>query len=1114
MGSQAQSRSIGIGMIIVGALLYWIPGVGPFLQGIGYAMMVGGALNVVGTLIAPRPSGSGGIKNSPTYGSGARSVAAEGAPKKINLGAQRTRPEIVSVKTVGTGDSETVFMLLHVGTGGDYGIESISEVELNNTPISRFPDTEVQTRLGTSGQSVMKGFDTTSIAYPVNQEIGNSSYVYETVGEVDEVSIVLAWYAGLAQISKSGIGATTWMAQVEYQDEGSDTWVNINAPSGVEDGWGTLLGGGLGWVATAGAVSVVRRTMRLEFPSLKARTIRITTFKSWTTTKLRRTATVVRVEEGTDDGNAYAGEALLGLKYVTSGQLSGGLPKVTALIKGWRVKNMGDSVYAWTQNPAKLWLAVMTDEVNGCGRYTPLSMFDDGVGGTWRAARDSFDEQVTVTTELGKTRIEDRVHLDLTIDTMETAADWIEHFERLTRSTIVDWGEEGIRLLVDEAGSSVATFDGRQDRSSSNRPILMKEDGTVDLVEIETPTDKRTTHIRAVYWDEDDGYARRFTDELVDPDYVDGDPRVTVELFLPGVTRQSQALRECRYRLNVDRLRPIAYEYGVGIGDLDLLPMDIATLYVDSPALDGVKVVVIGTAYGPNHDGRIACVKYDAAVYADTSDVLQKKAPSLSHAKALKQANRIPAGVSNVKLSEVVGSTHLRIDWDVVPDANRRYLRVYRSSTEALKGMLEAEVDPDEQAYLIRNVEEGAVSIRILAVSRAGTEEDWRVGAGHAKILVTRQKIKPSDLLQVAAQNVAAPLKRAIAVKPPDKDDPPQKIEIIKGPDEYRGQLVGTQAVERTGTTGEQGQRTQGVDLPSQPGRLTGGGDESIVVRAITEGGKAPGAATTVSVPFLNMPNHSPTVLASIIGTARVGFDAPASTDAWELDATDGVRLKKVPAKQDATAANGWGNKGTGLLADHPAGAKYLIAATITSNELDLGAVKTFVLECYDEAQRKTAAASIPKWRATFPKSPVMDPGLEDYDGGPDWAARLLDKSMRPLRPLAATFWEYRIKDTSPVDGDWAPVAIGALVRGRYVEVRFTVTDLLGHFQVISPRAYVRAWVPIDSRTITRDGSDFGAGDLAQLDAGGLQEIGVRVDSGNESLQVNIGGVIFTTSVT
>ena len=1083
-------KTVGAGMFVLGLILMFVPGAQP----IGINLMIGGALTFAGAAMAPRPSTSKDIGGT-TYGSQAVSVAAEGEPKKIVLGEMQIYPEILSIKTTSDGSTETVHVLTHGGNGGEYGVDSFSDPKINGNTLDHYGDAvEVSYRYGTSDQTVMTGFEDTSVSYAVAENLPSTAWTYETKGPVDEIAIVLVWYGGLAKISSSGLEEIWWLADVDYKDDKSSNWVRTLPPDGMSDGWGNSRTTGWpkkttreGWFCYGRTTNTYRRVMRISFPTSKKRTIRINTVQAWTTENYRRQATVSRVEEVTNDGHAYPGESLIGWKYIANEQLSGGLPKFSVVAKGWKVKNLGDTEPAWTNNPAKLLLALMTNEEMGTGRYFPLSMFDDGAGGSWRDAESHYNDQVVAKRSKGRVRLEDRTHLDLVIDSMANADEWVQHILDLTRSNLIDWGEDGIRLVVDKSSSSVVTFDGRQTRDPANRPILALPDGRIDLVEHEIETDKRTTHLTGIYWDEDDDYARRFTDEIVDPDYVDGDPRVTSELFMPGVTRESQALRQARYRVNVDRLRPLIYEMGVGIGDLDLLPMDVITVYADSPALDGVDMIVVGTTYDQDPTrGRIVATIYDADVYDDTTETLQQKAPSLTRAKALKAAAVVPAGVTNVKLTEVVGSSHLQVQWDLSTDANRRYFRVYLSSSSEFKGELKAEVEPSATGYLIRNVTEGMWLVRVLSVGRGGTEENWTTSGGSSQILITRQKVKPGAHANVAAMNVQGTVGKVVAVDPPAAGEPPQTVEVIKGPDEDRGQLVGTYTQESTGTTGEQGQRTQSVHLATLPGRRTGGGSESVAVRAVTTGGKASGAVTTVSVPFLDMPNHTPTVLSSIVGDVLVGYDVAVDTDPWEIDAAEGVRLKAIPASEDITSANGWGTSGSGLYADNPSGARYLVAGTITSQEIDLGAVKTFVLECYDEAQRdaENVFAAIESRRLNdFVTSPAdwIPPESqidESVDGSPIWAFRLLKSDGKALRPLPPTFWEYRIGDTSPLSGDWHPVAIGAMVRGRYVETRFTLADPLGMHQISSPRVYARAWVPIGEPSVVSVAGNYTVADL------------------------------------
>lgn len=453
----------------------------------------------------------------------------------------------------------------------------------------------------------------------------------------------------------------------------------------------------------------------------------------------------------------------------------------------------------------------------------------------------------------------------------------------------------------------------------------------------------------------------------------------------------------------------------------------------------------------------------------------------------------------------------LRISWDAVVDANIASWRIYLSTCHLDKGERIAEVAPDDRTFTTRPLPDAQYHVRVLAVSFGGTEEDWQLTRGQDRLTVSAARAEPDDLVNPGAALVSGETGIRI-VADPSVESPAHHVEVIRGPDEYRGQLVGTLDIPHEEFVGDLTGRAASFLLPALPGRRTGGGDMKLLLRPVTREGKRGGTAASVEVPYLDLPNHTPTVLASIVGTTLVGITAAVNTDPWETDATDGARLKEIPQSSDLTVANGWGTSGSGLFADNPSGARYLIEGVITTDEIDLGAVKTFVLECYDEVQRKTAAgalATIESRRLEFPSAPHLDPATADTTIGPDWCFRFLQSDGKPLRPLPASFWEHRIGDTTPLSGDWLPHVPGTRHRGRYVESRFTMSEPVGLHQLICPRAYMRAWVANDTRVIEKSGSDFGAGDLSDITTSEVMEIGIRTDAGNEEFQVNIGGTMF-----
>jgi len=1099
---------IGGALVVIGAAFAWL-GAGTMLVPIGVSMIIGGAVSVAGALLAPQsadPSksrkGSHGIDQGLT-------LAYEGRPRFYILGEREVVAIPISITTEQDGKKQWIRVLYYVGQGGEYGIESLSGHKLGDQDADHYKDVTFTERLGTSGQTAIKGFEKVGTPQPVGVKLDKDDYwTWTTTKPVDEVALSFAWLGGLYDIDSSGVDKANWLCGVKWRESDTDDWTYVKPD--VDSDWYKNEKDPYAWKASGTTQGVKRKILRLEFETTATRTIQIHSVKG-DGENARRSPTILRIEEIVDDARTYDGSVIVGMRARATGLLAGQLPHLTVVQRGWKVLNQGDAVAAWTRNPSKLVQAVLEDESDGCG--------DGGVDGTFRTVAAACDADAAASGE----HAEDHWQLDYIVDVAGSAEDHIGHMLATFRARLIEWGGV-IRLVQDVAGSSARTFDARQSGSSANRPIVAlgtpDEPGPPDLIESETPADARATHVKAHYSNRDDAYLRRVTDELVSPEWSEGDPIVRNELQLYGVTRETQATRECRYFLNRARLRPINSEWGLGWGDFDLLPMEIVTIYADYPTWDGKLYQVEALQYdGLTGKGRLVASEYDADVYDDTSDELPAKAASLTYAEALKRANQIPRGASNVKVTEVKGSTHLAVSWDSPGDAAMKFQRVYFADTLGDKGKLQAEVDPDERDYLIRDVTEGEYWIFILAVSHAGNEEDYKATQGKAKHVVTRVKDynEPSALENVAAGKVSLSMGVSVSVDPPDKTDPPQKIEIIKGPDEYTGQLLGTVSIDRAGARGEGGQRGASVTLPAAPGRRTGNGTETLILRGIDPDGRRAGPSTTRTAPHMDFPNHRPIDISSVVGSSLTNFTAPGSSSPLETDATDGVRLREIPAIVDATNGNGWGSPDSGLLTDIPSACRYLTSGTIRGTEVDLGAEYSFLLEVYDEAQRESAAGYLSSMKTKYARWPLNPTGSEDSwrePVGPWWTARYVRVDGKPVRPLFRTLWEFRASNSTPLSGVWTPAETGMMFRARYVQVQMTIKSPLGLHQVICPRAYARAWIPNDSRIRAKSGSDFTIGELEDATTSEQQDIGIRTDGGNEELQVNIGGTIFTTTLT
>jgi predicted phage tail protein len=474
---------------------------------------------------------------------------------------------------------------------------------------------------------------------------------YTSKDEVDELAIILSWRGGCYHIDGNGsdagkIEATEWKMRVQYREVGTSTWADFACPDDKDDDWYAHTDGG--WGTKQKRTSEFTLLARLAFSSRKRYEVQIKGRED-DTDRYRRVPTWIRTEELREEGRAYAGDALLAIEVMAQPQLSGGLPRVTALVRGRKVYVPTVGGYTWSRNPAWCLRDFLLDADNACGDWIASTDIADGVGGSWRTVAAACDANAASTGD----HKEAAYQLDLVIDVHQPALDWANHMLGTFRSALVEY-QGSLQLVQEKAASSTRTFDGRQALSSSNRPILMLDDGRADIRVEELNTDERPNVIKARFRDRANKFDQRFTSEVKDTvRLAAGDPEVRNEMMLAGVTRETQAIRQCRYVLNKARLTPRRVAIGVSIGDLDLLPSEVITVYSDNPPYDGALFLVEAVSYRDGYAGTLHCRQYDADVYADTVDTLPAAPAWLTHAQAIAKYRSPAIGAQSVTMSEV-----------------------------------------------------------------------------------------------------------------------------------------------------------------------------------------------------------------------------------------------------------------------------------------------------------------------------------------------------------------------------------------------------------------------------------------------------------------------------
>ena len=408
--------------------------------------------------------------------------------------------------------------------------------------------------------------------------------------------------------------------------------------------------------------------------------------------------------------------------------------------------------------------------------------------------------------------------------------------------------------------------------------------------------------------------------------------------------------------------------------------------------------------------------------------------------------------------------------------------RIYASETEDARGVLVREVDAAERSTEIE-VGEGTFYVRIVGLYRDGTEAPWE-SAPSSRLDVSGQETTPSAPENV---NVAAvdPQSARVEADPPVHDDGDgSRIQVLELPDGETDPALGTIVAEHVETIGGP-LAPRGVRQPGPLVAVEGSGDlmpttRRLAVRRVTPFGAA-SPATIVDVPVVDRPNHYTIAVASVSGTTLVGFASPASTDPWETDATDGVRLKHLPVVDSWDTDYGypdtWGgdspltadgvlreNRYFGAYADF---ARLSLAAT-----KDLGGVVDFVLEAWHPVFRSSVEGCVEDEVVNDWDFPIDALGavadLTDVDAktrvsGAVGVFRdsMLDGTPMPLTRDAARLL-YVVGTSLPLSTDPAdrkPYVPGAVLRGRYLDVYLELREPSGMHQLTMPKCVINARV-------------------------------------------------------
>jgi len=312
------------------------------------------------------PTSSSDLQSSNTYGfSGITNGTRIGAPIPVVYGEHRVGGQLIAAQ-VKTESNNDVLNLLYAVSEGE--VLAIGSVHMNQQPVENFSGVSLEARTGLITQSPITLFDDKAgVTYDADALLTTSFITYTTIGSnINAVEVKLTFPGGLFLINDNGdFAGTDVFIEVDYKLSAFGTWTT-----------------GPRQRIRKHTRTVIRETIRVDSLPSGQYDIRVrrTTAES---TSTKRVDTVRReaITELVNDNYTYPHTALLAVRAVATNQLSGGLPRVTCLLHGVRVKGWSTELLyqeVYSRNPAWVVFDMLTNERYGHGRFTWKKLHEAG----------------------------------------------------------------------------------------------------------------------------------------------------------------------------------------------------------------------------------------------------------------------------------------------------------------------------------------------------------------------------------------------------------------------------------------------------------------------------------------------------------------------------------------------------------------------------------------------------------------------------------------------------------------------------------------------------------------------------------------------------------------
>lgn len=570
-----------IGAVKTFFALSWVKAIGTALTWLGVGYSVYSAFQKP-KLPSFNTIGEGLEEGSPTYGwDGVQTTQDVGLAVPIVYGEHKVGGNIINQYIWDNGDKSYLNVLLGLCEGE---IEEVRDIKINDNPIDNYgSDVQSYVRLGSNEQEIVPGFGDLHHNNSVNVQLTqNNSYVYTTsLPNVEAFELHFRLPNGLFQQASNG-AIESWFVdyRVEYKLHTESTWIDLGVNR-----------------IRAKSRSALRRVFRKEGLSPGQYDIRITRVSADSDFTHIGDLYLVNVDEITTEDLTYPNTALLGLRMLASEKLSGGVPQISCVVKGKKVrcpiikddsnaevpwddyywdgdngvwKRIGDGTVLhwdgewgerWCGNPVWCLRDLLTNRRYGLGRYITESLLDDTqLMEVAKYCEEGVDD--------GNGGIEKRFRLDVVIDSQTKALDLVVQLLATFRGMAI-YGEGSVKIDIDRPKNPMPLFGmGNVVKGS--------------FVESWRAINENPNWVEVIFLNKDKNYEQDIVCVVDNEAILNGEPvrKKQIRVF---TTNKNQAYRIGKYALEVGKRIVRHISFRTGIEGCTVEPGDVFLFSHDVP---------------------------------------------------------------------------------------------------------------------------------------------------------------------------------------------------------------------------------------------------------------------------------------------------------------------------------------------------------------------------------------------------------------------------------------------------------------------------------------------------------------------------------------------------